>query len=312
MSVLVDFEDIYTAILEELKIPLTDGTTLGRIKRDINMVYINHVIPFKPRAWWWLELKESLPTYEKINTGTVTVTADSATITFSSAPTGSLTGYYIKLEAYPDVIKISAHTAASTTATLEETWVNDTGSGKSFRAWKNFAALPSTMKEVTTVTHDRRSVPLDAVHNSKFTEMRVRNPSTEGYPTIYNTGDFDASGNRIIRWHPSCWDSRVMLHVEGRQEALALSADADEPLMPVEDRIVIFYGACSRAWRRERNESEATANWNLFMQKLSEMAGKAGDAPQTTEISVDPDYLIRKRYRRYGRSSGRRLSLIHI
>ena len=35
------FQDIYTAILDELKIPSTDTTSLNRIKRDINMTYIN-------------------------------------------------------------------------------------------------------------------------------------------------------------------------------------------------------------------------------------------------------------------------------
>jgi hypothetical protein len=34
------------------------------------------------------------------------------------------------------------------------------------------------------------------------------------------------------------------------------------------------------------------------MQKLAEMAGKSGDAPQVTEMKVDPDYTVRKRYRR--------------
>lgn len=301
MASLVDYEDLYTAILEELKIPSSDGTTLARIKRDINIVYLNHVIPFKPRAWWWLEQKTDITTLAKITTGTCTATADSTTITFSSAPTIDLDGYYVKFNGYPDIVKISAHTAAVATATLETAWCNDTVTAGSYKAWKDYASLPSTMKEVVVVTHDRRSVPVDAVHNAKFTEIRARYPETEGYPIIYNTGDFDSSGNRILRWFPSCWEDRVHLHVEGRQEATALSAAADEPLMPVEDRIVLFYGACSRAWARERNESEAQKNWGMFMQKLAEMAGKSGDAPQITEIATDPDYLIRKRYRRYSK-----------
>lgn len=301
MSSLVDYEDLYTAILEELKIPSSDGTTLARIKRDINIVYLNHVIPFKPRAWWWLEQKTDITTLAKIDTGTLTATADSTTITFSSAPTIDLDGYYVKFSGYPDIVKISAHTAGVATATLETAWCNDTVTAGAYKAWKDFAALPSTMKEVVVVTHDRRSVPVDAVHNAKFTEVRARYPETEGYPTMYNTGDFNASGDRIIRWYPACWEDRVHLHVEGRQEATALSAAADEPLMPVEDRIVIFYGACSRAWSRERNDSESQKNWALFMQKLGEMAGKSGDAPQITEMLTDPDYLVRKRYRRYNK-----------
>lgn len=302
---LVDYVDIQNAILEELKVPSTDGVTLSRIKRDINIIYLNHVIPFKPRAWNWLEFKEDVTTYEKYETGTVTVTEDSTTITFSSAPSISLTGYYIKLAGYPDIIKISAHTASVATATLANAWCLASGSGNSFKAWKDYASLDASMKDVILVTHDRRYEPLTAVNNAQFTQERARYPEYEGYPTTYNFFDFDSDGNRQIRWYPSCWDTRVTLHIEGRQEATALSADADEPLMPVEDRIVLFYGAVSRAWARERNESEANKNWNLFMQKLSEMAAKSGDAPQVTEMRTDPGYLIRKRYRRYNRN-GRR------
>lgn len=300
---LVDFQDIYTAILEELKIPSTDGTTLSRIKRDINMIYLNHVVPFKPRAWWWLEVKQDVVTPVKVTTGTVTVTVNSTTVTFSSAPSVSLTGYWFKLQGAPEIIKISAHTASASTATLETAWPNSgtDGSGLSFKCWKDFASLGSTVKDVVQVTHDRRSVPLDLVANVVYTERRNRYPELEGYPTLANAFDFDSSGNKQLRWYPSCWDTPVILHVEGRQEATALSADADEPLMPVEDRICLFYGACSRAWARERNESEATKNWNLFIMKLNEMAAKGGDGPQKTTMEADPDYLVNKRYRRYFR-----------
>lgn len=306
MSILVDFEDIYTAICEELKVPLTDTTTLGRIKRDINMIYQNHVIPYKPRAWWWLEKKENIVTYEKIDAGTVSVTADSTTVTFSSAPTVSVAGYYIKLTGYPEIVKISAHTASATTATLETAWMLETASGQSYKCWKDFAPLTATMKDIILVTHDRLSSPLDAMANVEFTEARQRHPHYEGYPIMYNTGDFDTDGNRIIRWYPACSDTRYQIKIEGRQEAPALSLDADEPLMPVEDRIVIFYGACSRAWSRERNDTEAGKNWTLFMGKLNEMAAKSGDAPQVVEMQTDKYYMRRKRYRRYGTSKGRR------
>jgi len=304
MSVtLVDYSDIYTAILEELKVPSTDGTTLARIKRDINMIYLNHVIPFNPRAWWWLEKKEDIVTYAKITTGTVTTTVSSTTITFSSAPAASVAGYYFKTTGDPTIYKISAHTAASTTATLDTAWQDSTtdGSGLGYKLWRDYASLSSTMKDVVVVTHDRRSGPLEMISHATFTERRARYPELEGYPTQVNVFDFDSSGYKQIRWYPAAWDKKVILHIEGRQEATALSADADEPLMPVEDRICLFYGACSRAWARERNESEATKNWNLFTMKLAEMAGKGGEAPQKTELTPDPDYMVNKRYARYFR-----------
>lgn len=299
MSTLVDFKDIYAAVIEAIKIPSSDGVTLARIKRDINTIYLNEVIPFKPRAWWWLEKKEDVATYAKITTGTIATTNGSTTITFSSAPAVSVTGYYLKLAGFPDIVKIAAHTAAQVTATLEYPWVNVTGVTQAFKLWRDFAPLSLTMKEVTIVTTDHRSTPIDALSNPKFIEMRARQPEIEGLPVYYNTGDFDANGARIVRWYPACRDIKLYLHVSGVQEALALSADADEPLMPVEDRVVLYYGALSLAWSRERNPSESQRCWGLFMNKLAQMAGKSGDAPQLTEMTVDADYLQRKRYKRY-------------
>jgi hypothetical protein len=305
MSALVDYEDIYTAIMEKIKIPLTDGVTLGRIKRDINMIYTNEVVNFKPRAWWWLEKNQNINTIAKYSTGTVTVTQDSTTITFSAVVNIDLDGYYLKLEGYPDIIKISAHTSGSATATLESAWMNETASDASYKVWKDYASLDSDMKEVTMVTHDRKSRPLDAQNNTKFAEIRQRMPEFEGFPEIFNTGDFDSSGNRILRWFPAANADRVTLHIKGVQEVTALSADADEPLMPVEDRIVLYYGGLALAWERERNESEANRAWQAFYVKLGQMAGKSGDAPQITEMRTDPDYLVNKRYRRFGRKGVR-------
>lgn len=295
---LVDFEDLYTSICEAIKVPITDGVTLARIKRDINMIYLDHIIPFKPRAWWWLEKKQNVTTPVKVTTGTVSVAAGGTTLTFSNGPALDLDEYYFKATGFPHIIKISAHTAAATTATLETAWPDVAVVSGAFKCWKDHASLDSDFKEITQVTHDRRSTPLDGVNNVQFEERRARYPELEGYPTIVKDGDFDSSGNRVVSWYPSCSDIKTILHVQGVQEATALDLDADEPLMPVEDRIAIFYGACSFAWARERNESEATKHWNLFTMKLTSMAAKSGIQPQITRQKPDPDYLVNKRYRR--------------
>lgn len=295
---LTDFEDLYTAIAEELKVQLTDGTTIGRIKRDINMIYLDHVIPAKPRAWWWLETNENIQTIDKITTGTVDITDDSTTVTFSSAPSSSVAGYYLKVSGFVETIKISSHTGGNTTATLESAWRRGNVSGNSFKLWKDNTTLDSNTKEVIQVTHEHMREPMEYVTVTDFKMFRSRNPDLEGYPEIFTIGDFDSSGDRKIYWYPAIDDFRYTLHVEGRQEATALSSDTDEPLMPVEDRIVIFYGACSRAWARERNETESAKNWNLFLGKLNQMMGRSEGAPKTTQMEVSSDYLVNKRYRR--------------
>lgn len=303
---LIDYEDIYTAICEEVKIQLTDGSTVARIKRDVNMIYLNHVVPFKPRAWWWLEYNQDLQTYAKITTGTITIVDGSTTVTFSSAPTGSVAGYYLKVEGFQEVIEVLTHTALATTAVLRSAWRRGNVTAGGYKLWKDYASLDSDLKEVIQVTHDKMPIPLDMKDSPKFQEIRARLPDYETYPKIATVGDYDADDNRILKWYPACDSTQHTMHVKGVQHVTKLTADADEPLMPVEDRIVLFYGAVSRAWARERNESEAGKNWQLFQQKLIEMAGKAQAAPKTTEMSVDSDWLVNKRYKRMSR--GRRSS----
>ncbi len=304
---LVTFEDILNAIIRRVKIQATDGETIQRIKQDINIIYINEVVPFKPRAWHWLQKFQNVTTTERIIDGEVTVTKNSTTITFSEAPAISVADYYIKLAGYPEVIKITAHTAASTTATLEDAWPLATTSDSGYQMWKDSVSLNSDCKEVIQVTHSRKQTPMDAVNPAKFWEMRQRNPETQGWPSLYSSQDYDASGNVVLKWFPANYDNQVLLKVMYAKEVEKLDLDDDEPLMPIEDRIVLFYGALSMAWERERNESESAKAWNLFQTKLAHMAGKAGNAPQVTEMTTDPDYLTRTRYRRFsGRSRSRK------
>jgi hypothetical protein len=299
---LVDFEDIYTAICEQLKIQLTDGATVARIKRDVNTVYLNEVIPFKPRAWWWLKKRQDVQTHAKIETGTISTTDGSTTVTFSSAPASSVAGYYLKIEGYEEVIEVDSHTGASTTATLVSAWQRGTLSGQGYTLWKDYLALDEDMKEVTQITHDKMTKPLEMVSNTKFWEKRIRMPEYQGYPVIAMCDDFDEDDNRQIRWFPACDSTIHTLHIEGIQEATRLSSDADEPLMPVEDRICLYYGGLWLAWDRERNESMADKYMKLFLGKLNQMCSKSQDAPKKTEMQVDSDYLVGKRYKRLYRA----------
>jgi hypothetical protein len=240
---LVDFEDLYTAIAEEVKIQLTDGATIGRIKRDINMIYLSHVIPFKPRAWWWLKKYQDVQTYAKITTGTISLVNGSVTVTFSSAPATSVQGYYLKVEGFQEIIEITAHTGGVATATLKSAWQRGTLSGQGYACWLDVAPLDTDVKEVIQVTHDKMTVPLELCSSTKFFEKRARIPDFNGYPQICMVDDFDSNGARQLRWFPSQDTTKHTMHVECVQEATRLSADADEPsdASGRQDR-TLFYG----------------------------------------------------------------------
>ncbi|MGW8182127.1 MAG: phage adaptor protein, partial [bacterium] len=86
--------------------------------------------------WFWLKTTGILTLNAAITTGTIAVTDDSASITFSSAPASSLAGWHIKTNDHADVFKISAHTGGNTAATLDSVYTGTTDAAASYKAFQ--------------------------------------------------------------------------------------------------------------------------------------------------------------------------------
>lgn len=90
--------------------------------------------------WLWARSRrpvviELQPFYE---TGSVTLTQDSISGTFSAGPASSLEGWYIFLKnsTNPELYRIAQHTAASTAFSLDGVFTGSTASGLTYRAVK--------------------------------------------------------------------------------------------------------------------------------------------------------------------------------
>jgi hypothetical protein len=124
--------------------------------------------------------------------------------------------------------------------------------------------------------------------------------------TIRSLGqEVDYQRYRELFVHPAINLSRVTLHVDFVKEALPLSGDDDEPSIPVEDRVILLYGALHRAWSRQRNPEEATRNFQLYQEKLMKMQGKLQDTFDKPKLLPSRMYLNAKRSTNRGRFSGR-------
>lgn len=137
----------------------TDGTSdyesqaLVYLNRAYQVIW-NGGQEFDPELnekWWWL--RKTTPgtlTLEPYRTtGTVTVTQNSTSITFSSAPSASVANWHFKVDGTADVFRISSHTAASTSATLDSVFTSDSGdgSGKNYKLFKVEYDLASDFME---------------------------------------------------------------------------------------------------------------------------------------------------------------------
>jgi hypothetical protein len=104
-----------------------------------------------------------------------------------------------------------------------------------------------------------------------------------------------------MRVFPSKFNQDTTLNISYVQEVSPLNLDADEPLLPIEDRILLVYGALKQAWMRERNENMAAINSQLFEKKLADMKTRYEDSTDFPTLGVDKVYtnLRRSTWRRY-------------
>ncbi len=307
---LTDFSDIYTAVLEELKVQSSDTTSLNRIKRMVNMIYLDEVVPAS--RWFWLYGKTSVYHKSAYYSGTVSVTPNSATITLSVAPTitdgvsGSFLNYQFSVDGTNEIYTISAHTALATAITLDRAYNGVLAATANFKIWKEYINLPTDLRETVEVWHDHSTTPLEAKGLQEFRRIVTEQPKAELRPYYYCTYDYvDPSTNdgetesdryRVMKLHPAISIFNTSLHIDYIKEATPLDAAGDEPLMPLEDRIVLFYGALSLAWGSiGRNPEEAARNRALFDNKLARMMGKVQDSMDKPRIEPDSSYIVAKR-----------------
>ncbi len=312
---LVDFSDIVTAVTNELKIPLTDSLTVNRIKFDINMTYRDEVVPFK--KWYWLLKKTKVIHQNFYGTGvTVNTVNNSTTITLSSSPDvslGSFAGQYFSTNQFDEIYDVATHTAGSTTVVLSSPFLGPSETLASFKIWNDQIALPQDLREVQSMYHQRITTNMSGVGFKEFREIVTELPKQMDFPFYFHVNEFtdlvhpddelDSERFRYARLYPSISQTPVTIDIDYIKKVSPLVDDGDEPLMPIEDRIVLVYGALSKAWSRERNPEEASRTYQLYQAKLARMAGKIEDGFDEPKLSMDTRYMGSKRGSRLGRGS---------
>lgn len=393
------FKDIQDAVLEELKIQPEDTNALNRIKRDINFVYANEVIP--RGDWNWLLEEANIIHRQFIELGTASVTQESRNVTLTDAPAFSVKGYRFKADGNEDIYDIAEHTAGGTAIVLTTDFVAATNAAVNYNVWTDKLPLPSDLRKVVEVRSYAQRYPLLNLGLQEFRTQSGLWQSFEGFPNCYSvnnyvdpepfsaigslpalstrasdklvrtlvfattvaalvevgdrievtaSGDSNYNGKFIISsvstttitytalerfkesatadatllmkaanekkdeesfrelWiYPSLVSNEdVTLKVDYIKKETPLNADTDEPLMPMNDRAVLVYGALSRQWVKHRDPETFTSNEGFFQTKLSRMLAEISGSIDLPNISLSSTWVSRKRQRPFLRRSRRR------
>ncbi len=384
------FADIYTAVIHELKEQTNDTNVVERVKRLVNMVYLDEVVPFD--NWEWLR-KFSNVSRPATVTGTASLTEGSNAVTLSATVAYTLKGYKFSIEGHNVVYEVFSHTAGTAAVRLDVPFEGDTNATASYQTWRDVVPLPVECANIVSVSSARRPNGLEGVGLSKFRALQALNPKAEDSPAYYSltqpmdpvpydtisslpavstrasagyirtvvfastVADYLSPGDRVefagsssesfigqftvrtvstttvtftgassatvasaadaglaitkltqklasesyrsLRVYPAIYDEVVTLGVDWVAEAEPLVNDADEPLIPLKDRIVLYYGTLRLAWGSiARNPEQLVRNENLFNNKLGLMAGRLNESTDFPKLQPDKTYLHFKRNRR--------------
>lgn len=258
------FKDIQDAIIRRAK--LADNTTIRNdLKEKIN-TYYQHV-SFK-RAYRWSGETKPLVLRKRVTAGTVAVTNGSDEVTGTGTAWAENDHRFLRMKigAEPNPFKI-IRVASTTALTLDAPWVGDTASGLSYSIYQDeYPLFPDLMNVrkfmipgLNLLRHITPASPEDLDKNRFERPFRTGPPElytvwghgvyTEKTWATFNIGedywedslDSRPKNRSLIVW-PSVLTEDQIAQIRYTKIVEPMGADADEPLVPYENRIILVYG----------------------------------------------------------------------
>ncbi len=271
------FVELYTDLLERVRADSSVTATSDIAKRWVNIGLQDMHIGFGEQ-FPWAERKDVLRTHGSYTTGTVTVTNGSTTVTGASTAWNTNNAYgeanartIGKLVfGGTDVYEISA-VGSDTSITLDEPYIGDTDSGLSYTYFEDEFDLHADFLRPLDQTYFDQNSEIPLIGRKDFRRRFPRNQNT-GKITVGTIVDRAPSGNtapiRRLRVHrppsdvsliPYAFVTNKLALSSGGAVQTSLTADADEPIVPLNYRHAIVLWALYN-WYRDRNDDTRAAD----------------------------------------------------
>ena len=318
-----DFSDLYTDLQNRVRAQTGVTATENQAKRYINIALHDMHIGFGEKLPW-AERTADLTTQDDYTTGTVTITQGSTTLTGSGTAwntnnafgvANARVGGKVVINGGQEVYEVSA-VGSDTSITLANAFVQADVSGGSYVYFEDEYALASDfLRPLDMQNFDTRG-EVELIGRNDFRRRYPRN-KVVGKPTVATILDKPFSGNttpvRKVRfWKPpddfyvipyAYVTSDLAVGSDGTAKT-QLSADTDEPIVPLQYRHVIVLHALKNWYRDKRDDKrslEVAAEYTDLMVRITGDAEFGRSRPQLaprTSIYTRP---ARKPYRGRGR-----------
>lgn len=284
-------------VAELLGLPQDDTSFDDKFKEWINNRY--RVLCGK-RSWNWLIKDSVIQTVTQITTGTVNVTNNSTSFTFSSAPSVSVANWFIQFGDTENWYEISSHTASQTAAALSNTFIGTTNTAATYKLRKVYYLLPSDTGKVL----DMR----ETVSDRKITYVPIRqldryvpDRTQTGDPDFYSIVGMNSSKLFRVEFHPVP-SQALNVSVRYYQVASEMSLDADTPLIPEPFHDILVWDALATYGYMFLDDSRIAAARKIRDEIYADMVKNDIDAENIayrTPFDVDMGELTRDEWLRH-------------
>lgn len=273
-----DFSDLYTDLLNRIRADTTSGSaTVTHAKRWINIALIDMHIGFREKVPW-AERTARLLTQPEYTTGTVSINQGSTTLTGSSTEWATDNDFSVDNARVGGKIQINGQeiytvdaVGSDTSITLADKYVGaDVAAGSSYVYFEDEYDLASDFLRPLDIESFDLDGEIELVDRRTFRQNFVRN-NIRGRPTMAAIVDKNFASNttrvrKIVFTRapekaylvPYAYVTANLAVNSSGTEAVSLSADSDEPIVPLHYRHIIVLHALKNWYRDKKNDPRAT------------------------------------------------------
>jgi len=324
-SQLTDFSDLYTDLINRVRAGTNVSSTVTQAKRYCNIGLHDMHLGFLEKLPW-AERDAVLRTQSPYSTGTVTITQGSVTLTGASTAWNTNNSFSVAnvraggkftIAGSQQVYSV-ASVSSDTVLTLDQPFIDADVAAASYQYFEDEYALASDFLRPVDLHKFASDPAIELLPRNKFREYFPRNktPGKPMYASIFDRG-FESNTTpvrRIALAQPP--DDEYLItysYVTGNLAVSAagaaqtsMSADTDEPIVPLNARHAIVYNGLAAWYRDKKDDNRASQAKQDFTDIMLRLLGSPEIAQSRPQIQPRRGIYVGKARTPWRGRSGRR------
>lgn len=257
-------------LLDDAHKEVVGGGGILNVDSAGNLMSRPHIFP------WAVERNPLVITTDlPIETGTVAVTAGSASATLSSAPSASVLNWYLRIGNSDTVYRVSAHTAATTGLTLDTVYLGDTDAAAAYTLFKldyDFSSSEVMIPAGFARSYKSRD-PIPLIGIEEHLDRYPLSELGEGDPDVFGVKHLDDGALTVRFNHYPTEKGRYELRYV--KTPTALDTSSSNPIIPREDRKILVHLAAYHqlVYRDDARAQQHLATARAIFRRLKAKSG---------------------------------------